>query len=40
MARHQFERLDDFRGRLSQARSSNPRGYERLQYIKLFVGIE
>jgi len=40
MARHQFERLDDFRGRLSQARSSNPRGHERLQYIKLFVGIE
>jgi dihydroorotate dehydrogenase (fumarate) len=40
MARHQFESLDDFRGRLSQACSSNPRGHERLQYIKLFVGIE
>lgn len=40
MARHEFGRLKDFRGRLSQARSSNPRGHERLQYIKLFVGIE
>ncbi|KIH77849.1 dihydroorotate dehydrogenase (fumarate) [Geoalkalibacter ferrihydriticus] len=35
-----FERLDDFRGRLSQKRSDQPEDHERLQYIKLFVGIE
>jgi len=35
-----FQRLDDFRGRLSQARSDDPAGYERLQYIQALVGIE
>ncbi len=40
MERHDFARLDEFRGRLSQARSQRPESYERLQYIKLFVGIE
>ncbi|WP_429886039.1 dihydroorotate dehydrogenase-like protein [Geoalkalibacter halelectricus] len=35
-----FEKLDEFRGHLSQARSKQPKEYERLQYIKLFVGIE
>ena len=34
-----FSRLDDFRGRLSQARSDQPDDFERLQYIRLFGGI-
>lgn len=40
MQNHGYERLDDFRGRLSQARSEHPEGYERLQYVKALVGIE
>jgi len=35
-----FTRLEDFRGRLSQSRSENPSGHERMQYIKALVGIE
>ena len=35
-----FKSVDDFRGRLSQAESEHPELYERLQYIKAFVGIE
>lgn len=40
MQEHDFERLGDFRGRLSQARSDQPEAYGRLQYIKALVGIE
>ncbi len=40
MKNHQFSRIDQFRGRLSQAQSEEPEKYERLQYIKLFVGLE
>jgi dihydroorotate dehydrogenase (fumarate) len=40
MAEHGFANLGAFRGRLSQARSDRPESFERLQYIKLFVGIE
>ncbi len=40
MQAHGFERLDDFRGRLSQAHSEHPEDYARLQYIKALVGIE
>lgn len=40
MAEHNFANLAAFRGRLSQARSDRPESFERLQYIKLFVGIE
>lgn len=40
MQTHGFSSLKDFRGRLSQIRSERPESYERLQYIKLFVGIE
>ncbi len=40
MTAHNFKALKDFRGLLSQARSDRPESYERLQYIKLFVGIE
>lgn len=40
MIKHGFERIEQFRGRLSQANSEHPESYERLQYIKLFVGLE
>lgn len=40
METHGFERLEDFRGRLSQARSKRPEDHERLHYIKALVGIE
>jgi dihydroorotate dehydrogenase (fumarate) len=40
MQTHNFERLDDFRGSLSYARSETPSAYERVQYIKALVGIE
>ncbi len=35
-----FDSIGEFRGRLSQAKSEHPEDYERLQYIKLFVGLE
>ena len=34
-----YERLADFRGRMSQAKSSNPAAYERVQFMKYFGGI-
>lgn len=37
---HRFESLDQIRGKLSQMESTNPELYERLQYIKILVGIE
>lgn len=40
MEKHGFSSLADFRGRLSQEKSGNPDGFERLQYIKALVGIE
>ncbi len=40
MQTHNFSRIDQFRGLLSQARSKHPENFERLQYIKLFVGLE
>ncbi len=40
MQAHSYTSLDQFRGKLSQARSDRPRYHERLQYIKLFGGIE
>lgn len=40
MERHGFERLSDFRGRLSQAASANPAVYERVQFMKTSVGAE
>jgi dihydroorotate dehydrogenase (fumarate) len=35
-----FTSLADCRGELSQSKSDNPEGYERLQYIKALVGLE
>ncbi|MBW2476772.1 MAG: dihydroorotate dehydrogenase-like protein [Deltaproteobacteria bacterium] len=40
MLAHNYQRLDDFRGQLSQAKSANPDEHERMQYIKALVGIE
>ncbi len=40
MREHGHNKLCDFRGLLSQARSEHPEHHERLQYIKLFGGIE
>jgi dihydroorotate dehydrogenase (fumarate) len=40
MKAHRFEKVEDFRGKLSRQMTERPELYERLQYIKLFVGIE
>jgi len=40
MGKNSFKKIDDFRGKLSQKKSEHPAAHERLQYIKLFVGIE
>jgi dihydroorotate dehydrogenase (fumarate) len=40
MSAHGYSSVDDFRGKLSQKKSEFPTAHERLQYIKLFVGIE
>jgi len=40
MAEKGYQKLSDFRGKMSQINSQNPSDYERLQYIKLFVGID
>lgn len=33
-----FENIDDFRGKLSQAKSNHPAAYERIQFMKYFRG--
>lgn len=40
MQRHGCGRIEDFRGRLSQADSPNPAAYERVQFMRHTVGIE
>ncbi len=40
MEKHGFTKIDDFRGKLSQAQHPTPDIFERLQYIKALVGIE
>ena len=40
MGANGFNSVADFRGKLSQKKSEFPTAHERLQYIKLFVGIE
>jgi len=40
MKEHGFESLDQFRGKLRQEPGAQQEAYERLQYIKVFVGIE
>jgi dihydroorotate dehydrogenase (fumarate) len=38
MAGKGFNRLSDFRGKMSQAKSSNPAAYERVQFMRYFGG--
>ena len=38
MQKHGFNSLDDFRGRMSQEKSSNPAVYERAQFMRYFGG--
>ncbi len=40
MKTHSFDSIDQIRGKLSQLQSDRPELYERLQYIKVLVGIE
>lgn len=40
MKGHGFDSIDQIRGKLSQMQSERPELYERLQYIKAFVGME
>ena len=40
MQKHGFTKVGDFRGKLSRQVTERPELYERLQYIKLFTGIE
>jgi len=40
MQRHGFAAVEDFRGKMSQEASADPQLYERLQYIKVYVGLE
>jgi dihydroorotate dehydrogenase (fumarate) len=36
MEKHKFNKLSDFRGKMSQDRSSDPAAYERVQFMKYF----
>lgn len=38
MNAHNFERLADFKGKLAQDKSENPKVYERTQFMKYFAG--
>jgi len=40
MDRHNYRNIDDFRGKLSVAKTENPAAYERIQFMKHFSGIE
>jgi dihydroorotate dehydrogenase (fumarate) len=40
MQRHGYAGIEDFRGKMSQEASADPQLYERLQYIKVYVGLE
>lgn len=40
MKKHNFESLDDFRGKMSIKQTTNPAAYERVQFMKHFSGIE
>lgn len=36
MEKHEFDKIDDFRGKMSQVNSPNPAEYERVQFMKYF----
>lgn len=40
MTKHNFNTIPDFKGLLSQKNLANPASYERVQFIRLFTGIE
>jgi dihydroorotate dehydrogenase (fumarate) len=40
MRKHKFETVDSFRGKLSQTNLENPAAIERVQFMKLYSGIE
>jgi dihydroorotate dehydrogenase (fumarate) len=40
MERHGYKSVEEFRGKMCMESSENPEYYERLQYIKVFVGLE
>ena len=40
MEQHGFESIADFRGKLSQKASDEPEKYQRLQFIRMLVGID
>ncbi len=40
MKNHGFDKVDDFRGKLSKSRLENPAAIERVQFMKLYSGIE
>jgi dihydroorotate dehydrogenase (fumarate) len=40
MREHKFESVDSFRGKLSQTNLENPAAIERVQFMKLYSGIE
>jgi len=40
MQRQGFAAIEDFRGKMSREASADPQLYERLQYIKVYVGLE
>ena len=37
MKKHDFSRLADFQGRMSQEKSSDPAAFERVQFMKYFT---
>jgi dihydroorotate dehydrogenase (fumarate) len=40
MKKHQFDSVDSFRGKLSKSKLENPAAIERVQFMKLYSGIE
>ena len=38
MDKHKFTSIDQFRGKMSQSKSTNPASYERVQFMKYFRG--
>jgi dihydroorotate dehydrogenase (fumarate) len=40
MDTHGYQKIEEFRGKMSMEVSEKPEYYERLQYIKVFVGLE
>jgi dihydroorotate dehydrogenase (fumarate) len=40
MKKHKFETVESFRGKLSKANLENPAAVERVQFMKLYSGIE